>query len=240
MLSMYRGAVCVLPADSPFFPQDGFLLRRGIYFCMDPRRLSRGLRQKETHVRRIIILISLAALLGAGSAAAAELELGLSASPKPVETAGEDELQFIPGLHLGYAFGGIFYLSLDSLHAVEAVTETVTDGEILDEKSLINLAGGGLRLHLGPLVSYATVGPSWMSFYESDRRADVGANIKLGLGLRSEWWGITLNGTQFFYNMDAALDTIGDLFSRQKDTRQGAADRITDGMFPTLIFTLYL
>jgi hypothetical protein len=89
-------------------------------------------------------------------------------------------------------------------------------------------------------MSYATVGPTWMSFRNQDVSAKVGANIKLGLGLRNESWGISLNGTQFFYDMDEALQTIGNLFSEDKATRQAAGNRITDGMFPTLIATLYL
>jgi hypothetical protein len=188
-------------------------------------------------MKRTLILIMLLFVLFAGTAAAGEWELGLSASPKPV-TSGENELNFMPGLHLGYGFAGIFYLSLDSLYANKAVTQEITGG-IVDE-SFIHLTGGGLRLRLGPVMSYATVGPTWMTFQQHDVSTEVGANIKLGLGLRNDWWGVSLNGTQFFYDMDTALTTIGDLFSSDKSTRQAAGNRITDGMFPTLILTLYL
>lgn len=188
-------------------------------------------------MKRVVVLIVLLFLLFAGTAAAGEWELGVSASPKPVESA-EDELNFMPGLHVGYGFMSIFYVSLDSLYANQKVTYEITNG--INDESFIHLTGGGLRLHLGPIMSYATVGPTWMSFRNQDVSAKVGANIKLGLGLRNESWGISLNGTQFFYDMDEALQTIGNLFSEDKATRQAAGNRITDGMFPTLIATLYL
>ncbi len=190
-------------------------------------------------MKRGLIVLTLLFLMCAGTATAGELEIGVSASPKPVAENGNDELSFMPGLHLGYGFMGIFYASLDSLYANKRVTYAITDNSV-NETSFIHLTGGGLRLRLGPLTSYATVGPTWMSFNDSNVNAKVGANIKLGIGLRNDGWGISLNGTQFFYDMDAAFSAIGGLFSSDQDTRQAAKNRITDGMFPTLIWTLYL
>lgn len=188
-------------------------------------------------IRRTAIVLVLLIAVFAAPLAAQNLELGASFIPT---APPEESLEFIWGSHLGYKVLAILYGGWDALvvppHMIQDWTGYYRPG-------FLNLFDAGLRLDLGPLVGYATVGLNRIYVYRQDPDGlrfddDLGANLRVGAGLKFGSWGLVLNGRSLFPNMDELADTLRAL--GDPGTRDRAFARIQDGLIPSLVVTLYL
>jgi hypothetical protein len=169
----------------------------------------------------------------------AEAELGLGFTPGSVGGGGPDS-QIIPSFHVGYSWN-ILYISWDAYAMPDYWTYTMTT--YVDPNtgwtypgypvpSFLNMFDAGIKIVLKPFIGYAEVGPNFLYLRGGQTYGKVGVNIRLGAGVKFGWWGINLSGTQVF----ASWDDMGAAF---RWAGKGDWSYITQGMAPTLNFTLY-
>jgi hypothetical protein len=104
----------------------------------------------------------------------------------------------------------------------------------------LNLFDGGLRIILGPIVGIVEAGVNNVYVYKQGTTAarGLGANLRVGLGLKFKWWGITATGTSVFPDMQTLFNTVKGLVS--PETRNWAFSQITSGLYPSLLAVIYL
>ena len=151
-------------------------------------------------------------------AAAGQIELGVSITPLIAEEDTNDpnydpaneQGSMLPGFHVGYRFAWIGFISWDSyVMPPEYITDmTGTYNEDTDyyqpgpfRPGFLNTWNLGIKLVLGPLVGYSTVGVNSIYVYKQaeyeymgeEFKSDFGANWKIGAGLKLGVWGLTLD-----------------------------------------------
>lgn len=193
-------------------------------------------------MRRNVLLGLLLVVLVATPQLFAEDNLEVGASFVPTSSPEDEEpLEFIWGSHLGYRFWGIFYAGWDALvvppHIIQDWTPFYRPG-------FLNLFDAGLRLDIGPIIGYATLGVNNLYVYRQDEdnltfNDDLGANLRLGVGLKfNHAWGVSLQGRSIFPSMDDLIYTLRGL--GDPEARPFVVRRIRDGLIPALVVTLYL
>jgi hypothetical protein len=167
-----------------------------------------------------------------------ELELGMSWTPLPGADESTEELDSITGFHVGYSFFRILYASWDSLVMPPFIIREWTG---YNRPGFLNLYDAGIRLVLGPVLGYATVGVNNVYVYKQEELPSfedaVGVNLRLGLGLKFNWWGVNVSGTAVFPNFDYMTSTLQGLVP--EETRDIALQKIADVLVPSLNFAVY-
>lgn len=194
-------------------------------------------------------------------AAADQLELGMSLTPiSPTEDKNDpnydsDQSLIVPGFHVGYRFAYIGYISWDSyVMPPEYITDwTKTYDDDTDvyqagpfRPGFLNTWNIGLKLVLGPIVGYSTVGLNSIYVYKQDEyeylgekfNSNFGANWKIGAGLKFDDWGITLDMMALFPSFDSMQRDLSDLFGDDDELSTAAEENIK--FVPSLVATLYL
>jgi len=197
-------------------------------------------------MRKSVLITALLVLgLVAATPVFAEIELGISGTlsqPKDNDQNAEfgPELSewLIPGFHVGYSWA-IFYASWD---AMVLPPDIINDFTGFHRPGFLNLIGAGIRLRIGPVVTYATVGTNTIYVYrQSDLEGvdpELGANVRAGLGLTFGFWGVNLSGTMLFSSFERLARTFQG-FAGTPAEQQAAWDTISDGLKPALNLTLY-
>ena len=188
---------------------------------------------------RKIVLITALLVLVAAVPVFAEIELGLSWTPVLAdEQSINEDMGSIYGFHLGYRFWEIFYVSWDSL----IMPSDVINGLVgYQRPGYLNLINGGLGFHIGPIVLYATAGINNVYVYKQDDltayEPEFGANLRVGAGLKFDWWGVNVSGTSVFASFERMAQTLAALGD---DTRREIAmQKIIAGLIPSVNFSLY-
>ncbi len=191
-------------------------------------------------MRKTVLFVALLALaVFVATPAFAEMELGLSWTPVPGNDNSPDaQMESITGFHVGYQWWGIFYASWDSLVMPPEIINSFTG---FQRPGFLNLFNAGLRLRIGPIIGYATLGTNNIYVY---RQAELenfdpsfGANLRAGVGLKFNWWGINVSGTSVFPSFERLTQTLAAL--GDPDTQQIAIDKIVDGLVPSINLTFY-
>lgn len=180
-----------------------------------------------------------------------ELELGISFTPGSLlevsdSVAEEYDLQLeeqaLLGFHVGYSFWWLFYTSWDSIVAPPPYIEEQTD--VPDAAGFINFFDVGIRPSLGPVYILATVGINTTYVhsvaaheYGYENNSDVGANVRLGVGLKFSAFSINLVGTSFYETFDDMTETLGGLFSGEEERAQ---EDFLKTLIPSIGFVLHL
>ena len=196
-------------------------------------------------MRKSVLLVALVLLaMFVATPAFAELELGLSWTPVPADeddknATGDEELESMTGFHVGYGFWGIFYGSWDALVMPPRMIKGFTGYEF---PGFLNLFDAGIRLRIGPVITYATAGLNNLYVYRQAELgqidASVGANLRLGAGVKFGWWGVNVSGTAVFDTFKQLTQTVTALAGTELE-RQVAVDTIVNGLIPSLNVTLY-
>ncbi len=210
----------------------------------------------KTKILAIAVVLILAMII---PAFADQIELGMSLTPIEAETDANDpnynpdQETMLPGFHVGYRFAFLGYLSWDSyVMPPEYITNmTATYDPDTDmfypgpfRPGFLNTWNLGLKLVLGPLVGYSTVGVNTIYVYKQDEymdesfNANFGANWKVGAGLKFGNWGLTLDMMAIFPSMDTMFQEIDLLFNGSPEEQAAAEERIQ--FLPSLVATLYL
>jgi hypothetical protein len=188
------------------------------------------------------------AMIGCAIPAFAGWELGVSWTPVPnALTDGDSRIDSMTGYHIGYA-DSIFYGSWDVLVVPEFLVEDWTgyyEAETglyrpgCNESGYLNLFDVGIRLSARPFIGFAEAGINSLFVHgEGFIPGGFGANLRLGLGLKFGWWGITLSGTSVFTSWQDLADTVQAIGSQE--TRPWALDAIQSSLVPSIMFIWYL
>ena len=189
-------------------------------------------------MRKIVLITALLALVMA-MPMFAEIEIGASWSPNFADPdKADDTLDSITGFHLGYRWWGIFYATWDSLiMPPDAINNLVG----YQRPGYLNLIDAGITIRLGPIVTYVTAGVNNVYVYKQDElsgfESEFGANLRLGAGLKFDWWGVNVSGTSVFASFERMAQTLAAL--GDDATRNIAAEKIVDGLIPSINVTLY-
>ena len=192
-------------------------------------------------MRKTVLAVAVVTLLLMISAPAYsnELELGLSwMAVATDETQTDDAADSITGFHVGYVMLNFLYASWDSLVMPPSIISEWTG---FYRPGFLNLFDVGVRLQIKPVI--ASVGIGLNNVYVYDQASvqalenDFGANLRLGAGLRFDWWGVGLTGTAVFPSFDYMVETLKGLVS--DTTREFAAQKIVDSLVPAISLTLY-
>jgi hypothetical protein len=189
--------------------------------------------------KSVLITALLVLVLAVATPVFAEIELGISGTFDPGQASDPDkELDIIPGFHVGYSWA-IFYASWDAMVLPPGLVNEFTG---FQRPGFLNLIDAGIRLRIGPIVTYATVGTNNIYVYGQSELGDFnpefGANIRVGLGLTFGFWGVNLSGTTVFSSFDRLARTL-QAFGGTPAEQQAALDTILDGLIPALNLTLY-
>lgn len=193
----------------------------------------------------IVLLILLCFAVLPAFAANNTWELGMSWTPVPQQsgTSGNvqdtgNNLDSIVGFHVSYSFFHILYTSWDALVMPPSIVQGWTS---YYRPGFLNLFDAGVRIFIGPFVGYGEVGTNYLYVYQGDNPVDangnLGANLRLGAGLRFRWWGANISGTAVFSSFKDLSQTLGGLASA--DTRDISLKRIENSLVPSLNLVLY-
>jgi hypothetical protein len=191
-------------------------------------------------MRKVVLAAAVLLLIFAAPAFANELELGLSWTPLPGadKNAEEGQLDSITGFHIAYNWWSIMYASWDSLVMPPFIIQDWTGYR---RPGFLNLYDVGIRIVLGPVVGYATLGMNNVYVYKQKELAGLennfGANLRLGAGLKFNWWGINLSGTAVFPSFQYMVNTLKGLAA--KSTSDVALSKIGDALVPSINVTFY-
>jgi hypothetical protein len=179
-----------------------------------------------------------------------ELELGLSWTPIPGENTSrteEEELESMTGFHIGYSTLAILYGSWESLVLPPSLAFEMTS--YVDEETgeytggyyrpgFLNLYDVGIRISIQPIVGFIMIGTNNIWIYKEGIVGSFGANMRVGIGVRTDWFGVTLTGTSVFPSMAKLAGTFKGLFSEAN--REWALKELTSGLVPSILAILYL
>jgi hypothetical protein len=191
-------------------------------------------------MKKILLPLAALLLLALATPAFAEWDLGVSWLPLGKDVAvAKSEYNFIPGFHVGYGFWYIGYATWDAYAMPNWMIWNITNYYFAP--GFLNLWDVGLRLQLGPVVGFGEIGINNVYVYQTGLvGADgIGANIRLGAGLKFDWWGITMTGTNVYGSFNEAASNIGGLFSGDANVRTASVNRITNGLLWDVGVTFY-
>lgn len=194
------------------------------------------------------------------TASAKEWELGLGYTPMLDEEAQDTSFQesSLLSFHLGYSFWWLFYASWDSFILPPFIVESMTGAFEEDPNDpeagfyregyyrpgFLNMFDVGIRLSLGPVIGFAEMGINTLYVYrqkedELEIDSGVGANIRLGVGARFDWWGLTLAISSIQPSLDQTFELIRNLTSDDAFTQDKAKEMFADTLVPSLMFVMY-
>ena len=186
-------------------------------------------------------LAALMLLALAVPAAFSEAELGIGLTPGQVAAPpNPNDTSPILNFHVGYSWS-ILYLSWDAYAMPDywvlnntTYVDPNSGYTIIGENvpGFLNMFDGGIKIVLKPFIGYAEVGFNNLYLRGGHTYDKVGVNFRVGAGVKFGFWGINLSGTQVFASFDdmnAAFHMAG----------HGDWSGLTEGMVPTLNFTIY-
>lgn len=184
-------------------------------------------------MRKLIVAILLVAVVALPGFSLG-VELGVSGTALPGGDSGSVEMAW--GSHIGISPFAILYASWDALIMPSSVIGSWTG---YYRPGFLNLYDAGLRIILGPIVALLEVGVNNVYVYKTGTQdvGGLGANLRVGAGLKFKWWGVTVTGTSVFPTMQALVDTMKGLVSA--DTRDYAFQQLTAGLVPSLMAVIY-
>jgi hypothetical protein len=190
-------------------------------------------------MRKIVMCaLVLLILTAAVPAFSQEIEIGMSFTPvigDPVTS--QEELDFMFGFHFGYSFLYILYASWDAL---VIPPQTIGEWTGLQRPGFLNLYDAGVKFTIGPVIAYAELGLNSIYVYKQETIGfdpNFGANLRLGVGAKFGWVGITLSGTSVFPSFDYMIGTLKGLIA--DSTRKTSLGKIKDTIVPSLNVTMY-
>jgi len=196
-------------------------------------------------MKRLLIPLLALCLIAFAVPAFAQVELGMSWTPvQGGQGANSTQVDSITGFHVAYRWT-VLYLSWDSLAMPASMIENRTgywNGDVYVPGTylpgFLNLYDVGLEFMLKPFVLYAEVGTNSLYVYQNaPGGGSFGANLRLGAGLRFNWWGLNLSGTAAFSDWKTMTDTLKQLAS--SETSNEALKAIGDALVPSINLTLY-
>ena len=155
-----------------------------------------------------------------------ETDVGISFMPTTEDVFLDSGLV---GLHIAHRFAHVLYASWDALISPPQMVQSWTTSEKTDHHGtklilpgvyrpgFLNLFDFGLGLPIGPAFISAQAGINYLYILEQFRLAEInqggalGANVRVGAGIRFDEWAIIANGTVVFPSIQSALQTITDL-----------------------------
>ncbi len=194
--------------------------------------------------KRIRVAVMAIVILGAATPAFAEWELGMSLFPTSqgsLSAQPSGNLDWMIGFHVGHNFWHVGYLSWDAISLPDFMTANLTRGAYA-VPSFLNLYDAGVRLTGGPLLAFAEIGLNNLWIYDVGLQplADMGANLRAGVGVRSRWWGLTVSATEVYPRMSDLPSTFAGMWSMDRATRSSALSAFRDGLVWSMGITLYL
>jgi len=190
------------------------------------------------------LLLPLAAILLlalAVPAAFSEAELGIGLTPGQVGGSTDPNVNPILNFHVGWSWT-ILYLSWDAYAMpdywvynntsyVDPVSGYFIPGYYVP--GFLNLLDAGIRIVIRPFIGYAEIGTNMLYLRGGQTYSGIGVNARLGFGVKFGFWGINLSGTQVFASMNDLKAAFNQGF------KNGNWSGVTEGMVPTINFTLY-
>ena len=188
----------------------------------------------------LVPLMAVAVLTLAVPAAFAEWELGLGLTPGQVAGNTDPNADPLLNFHVGYSWNILYaswdayampdYWVLNNTTYVDPNTGYTVIGE--NVPGFLNMFDAGLKIVLKPFIVYAEAGPNMLYLRGGQTYGKVGVNLRVGGGLKFGFWGINLSGTQVFASFD-------DMSAAFHQAGHGDWSGVTQGMVPTLNFTIY-
>jgi hypothetical protein len=201
-----------------------------------------------------LILVLFLLIIIPATVSAAEWELGLGYTPLSNEDLADDASFQESGLtsfHAGYSFWWLFYASWDSFimppYLVESMTGSL-ENDVYKEgyyrPGFLNMYDVGIRIHLGPVMGFATVGVNTLYVYRQDEDMldvgeNIGANLRLGLGARFDWWGITASISSIQPSIDQAVMIIENMSSGDDYLKTQAEEMFLANLVPSIMLVMY-
>ena len=157
----------------------------------------------------------------------------------------------LTSFHAGYSFWWLFYASWDSFimppYLVESMTGSL-ENDVYKEgyyrPGFLNMYDVGIRIHLGPVMGFATVGVNTLYVYRQDEDMldvgeNIGANLRLGLGARFDWWGITASISSIQPSIDQAVMIIENMSSGDDYLKTQAEEMFLANLVPSIMLVMY-
>lgn len=191
-------------------------------------------------MKRVLVLVSAVLLLALATPAFAEWELGASFTPVSTNTdvSGQQKWDAMWGTHIGLSWF-ILYGSWDAIAVPNFMVENMTNSAF-SVPGFINLFDAGIRIVLSPLVGFAEVGTNALWVYQEGLLKDgLGANLRVGLGLKFGGWGVNVAGTSVFSSFSDLKQALQDLASQSSSTQKRGWNEVTKGMFPSAQLGIY-
>ncbi len=217
--------------------------------------------------RKLLIVGGAVLLLALASQAYADSQFELGISATPVIMAQADQAyaaqntgvfdKVLPGFHIAYRTWKVFYFAWDSIvlppELVMDMTGTVQ--AVVDDTGntlyffypgpyrpgFLNMWDFGLKLLLGPVAGYTTIGVNSIYVYKQKELTQsfehsFGANWRAGLGLKFGSLGVGADFTAIFPSFKGMIGTFGAII--HEGLSSPAARSIK--WVPSLNFILYL
>jgi hypothetical protein len=200
-------------------------------------------------MKKLLVPLAVMLLLAlAVPAAFADVELGIGWTPytNPDASATDpNKNDSITGFHVAYSwfilYGSWDALALPASFIERATTFTEPDTGIHHDgialPGFLNLYDVGIQLTFRPIVAYAEIGINSLYIYGGETFDRVGANLRLGAGVRFGFWGVNLSGTAIFATMEDLTSVLKGLGS--ESTRSWAVRSIGESLVPSLNLTFY-
>ena len=207
-------------------------------------------------MRRVILPLIVVVLLALSAPVFAEIELGASFTPaeymmseeiKQLEQflGAEDQFEAIFGFHIGYSWWWLFYGSWDAMVMPPWWVYSITVGEEASgiyRPAFLNLFDVGVRPTLGPIILLAEAGINNIRIYDQESlgvqgtEANFGVNLRLGAGLKFDWWGITVTGTSVFATFNKMVQVIQGV----TESNPNAIKYLVNSLIPSITFSMHL
>ncbi len=183
----------------------------------------------------IVLLIGIVMFLVAAPAFSEQWELGISVTPVP----GKEEDNMLAGFHFGYKWWYIWYATWDSIVLPPWIIQDWT-GYV--RPGFLNMFDAGVHLNLGPFIGYTELGVNYLYLYkqaeDNIKAGGGGVNLRVGAGLKFNWWGLNLSGTAVFPSFSDLGRVLKGLVSEK--TRELAFDALLRQLVPSINLVLYL
>ncbi len=160
------------------------------------------------------------------------------------------------GFNVGYRFLNILLADWSAVSLPPGVVANITGYEFTDDNGnkfyvpgvdrpgFANFFDIGLALNIGPFVGTAQAGLNFLYIYKQDELesydGSAGANLRVGAGVRFDWWSVIINGTVVFADLTTALQTLSALSSEDDFLRERAEDKLQSGLMLALSLNMYL
>jgi hypothetical protein len=212
------------------------------------------MRKRLLSLFAILVLVALPAI--------AELEIGAGITPSPSGSgddpsseSGDFMSNSFQTLHLGWRTLGILYITGDFMVVPPGIAKGMTSYfdeaqntwvEGIYRPAVISVYDVGFKIKIKNFSFWVQGGLNQFYLYrqaelENFNPPNIGANIKVGLGLRLfKFLGVEASAISVQPSFEDAVSVITNVFSEDELIQKDALDKLVDQLVPSIQLVIYL